>query len=130
IAAGLIEIAGAVAADRNLDGGVDIAWRQAVARSARAVDVDLDGRLAERGEYREVSHALHGAEHRLDLVGSVGQRLQVVAVELDRVLALDAGDRLRDVVLEILREVEFDSRELVLQLTKQLRSQFVLVACI
>ena len=128
VAAGLIEIAGAVAADRDLDGGVDVARRQAVARRTRAVDIDLDGRLAERGEHRKIGDALHGAEHGFDLVGGVGQRLQIVAVELDRVLALDARDRLRDVVLQILREVEFDARELVLQLRQQLRGQFVLVA--
>ena len=60
VAAGLVEVAGAVAADRDLDGGVDIAGRQPVARRPGAIDVDLDGRLAERGEHREIGDALHG----------------------------------------------------------------------
>ena len=64
VAAGLIEIAGAVAADRDLDGGVDIAGRQAVARRTRAIDIDLDGRLAERGEHRKIGDALHGRRAR------------------------------------------------------------------
>ena len=127
VAAGLIEVTGAVAADRDLDRGVDVAGRQAVTRGARAIDVDLDRRLAERGEHREVGDALHGGEHRLDLVGGVGQRLQIVAVELDRVLALHAGDGLRDVVLQILREVELDAGKLVLQLRQQLRGELFLV---
>src|SRR6185436_16692857 len=62
VAAGFIEIPGGIAADRDLDGGVDIAGRQAVARGTRPVDVDLDGRLAQRGEYRKVGDALHRGE--------------------------------------------------------------------
>ena len=119
VAAGLVEIAGAVAADRHLDGCVDIARGQAIARGLGAVDVDLDGGLAERGEHRKIGDALHRRQHRLDLVGGVGQRLQIVAVQLDRVLALHAGDGLRDVVLQILREVELDAGKLVLQLLQQ-----------
>ena len=122
VAAGLVEIAGGIAADRDLDGGVDVARRQPVARGLGAIDVDLDGGLAERGEHREIGDALHGREHRLDLVGGVGQRLQIVAVELDRVLALHAGDRLGDVVLQILREVELDAGKLVLQLLPAIRA--------
>ncbi len=116
VAAGLIEIAGGVAADRDLDGGVDIARREAVARGARTIDIDLDGGLAERGEHRKIGDALYRREDGFDLVGGVGHRLQIVAVQLDRVLALDARDRLRDVVLQILREVEFDAGKFVLQL--------------
>ena len=87
-----------------------------LARRLGAVDVDLDGGLAERGEHRKVGDALHGREHLLDLVGSVGQRLQIIAVELDRVLALHAGHRLGDVVLQILREVELDAGEAIVEL--------------
>ena len=101
--------------------------RQAIARGARAVDVDLDGGLAERGEHRKVGDALHRRQHRLDLVGGVGQRLQVVAEQLDRVLALHAGYGFGDVVLQILREVELDARKFLLQLRQQFRRQVVLV---
>ena len=127
VASRLVEIAGAVAADGDADGGVDIARRQPVARGAGAVDIDLDGGLAERGEYRKIGDALHGRKNRLDLVGGVGERLQVVAVKLDRVLALHAGDGLGDVVLQILREVELDAGKFLLELRQQLRGQFVLV---
>jgi len=88
VAAGLIEIAGAVAADRHLDGGIDIAGGQAVARRLGAIDIDLDGGLAERGEYRQIGDALHGGQHGLDLVGGVAERLQIVAIQLDGVFAL------------------------------------------
>ena len=119
VAAGFVEVAGGIAADRHLDGGVDVAGREAVARRLGAIDVDLDGRLAERGEHRQIGDALHGGQHRLDLVGGVGERLQIVAVQLDRVLALHAGYRFRDVVLQILREVEFDAGKFVLQFCQQ-----------
>src|SRR5262249_236311 len=45
VAAGLVEVTSGIAADRDLDGGVDVAGRQPIARGAGAVDVDLDGRL-------------------------------------------------------------------------------------
>ena len=61
------------------------------------------------------------ANTAFDLVGGVGQRLQIVAEQLDRVLAFDAGDRLGDVVLQILREVELDAGELGLQLLQHFR---------
>ena len=53
----------------------------------------------------------HGAERRLDGVGGLGELREVVAVDLDRVLALHARGRLLDVVLDVLREVELDARE-------------------
>ena len=127
VAAGLIDVAGGIAADRHPDGGVDVARRETVARRAGAIDVDLHGRLAERGEHRKIGDAGHGGEHGLDLVGGVGQRLQIVAEQLDRVLAFDARDRLGDVVLQILREVEFDAGKIGLELAEDLRGERVLV---
>ncbi len=127
VAAGLIEIAGAVASDRSFDRGIDIARRKAVAGGASAVDIDLDRGLAERGENREIGDPLHRRQHGFDLVGGIGERLQVIAVQLDGVLALHAGHRFRDVVLQVLREIELDAGKLVLQLGEQLGCQFVLV---
>ena len=102
ITARLIEIACAIAADRHLDGGVDVARREPIPGGLGAVDVDLDGGLAERGEHRKVSDALNGRKHRFDLVGGIGQRLEIVAVQLDRVLALHARDRFGHIVLQVL----------------------------
>ena len=116
VAAGLIEIAGAVAADRHLDGGIDVARRQPVTGGLGAIDIDLDGGLAERGEHRQIGNPLHGGKHGLDLVGGVGERLEIVAKQLDRVLALHAGYGFGDVVLQVLREIELDAGKLVLQL--------------
>src|ERR1700712_4560125 len=113
VAAGLIEVAGRVAADRHLDGGIDVAGREPVTGGLGPIDIDLDGRLAERGEHREIGDPLHGGKHRLDLVGGVGERLQVVAIQLDRILALYARYGFGNVVLQVLREVELDAGKLV-----------------
>ncbi len=62
VTAGLVEIADAITADRHLDGSVDIAGGKPVTRGLGAVDVDLDGRLPERGEHRKIGDALHGRQ--------------------------------------------------------------------
>ena len=59
----------------------------------------------------EVGDAGHGGDGVLDLVGDLAQRLEVRPVDLDRVLALHARRRLLDVVLDVLREGEFDAGE-------------------
>ncbi len=127
VAAGLVEVAGGVAADRHLDGRVDVARAEAIARGALAIDVDLHGRLAERIENREVGHAAHGGQHRFDLGRGVGDDLEVVAEQLDRILTLHAGDGLGDVVLQILREIELDAWKFGLQRLEHLVGEAVLV---
>ena len=127
VAAGLEQIAGRLSADCHADGRVDVARRQAVARGAGTIDVDLDRRLAERGEHRKIGDAAHGREHRFDLVGRVGKRLQIVAEQLDRVLALHARDRLGHVVLQVLGEVELDAGKIGFELGQDFRRQLVLV---
>ena len=59
VAAVFVEIAGGLAADGRLDGRVDVARREPVARGPGAVDVDPDRRLAERVEHGEVGDARH-----------------------------------------------------------------------
>ena len=48
----------------------------------------------------------------LDLVGQLLELVQVGAEDLDRVVALDAGERLHDVVADVLREVPVDAGHL------------------
>src|SRR3978361_1709514 len=130
VAAGFIEIARGIAADRHLDRGVDIAGGETVAGRLGPVDIDLDGRLAERSKHRQVGDPLHGSEDGLDLVGAIGERLQIVAVQFDRVLALYARDGFGNVVLKVLREIELDARKLLLQLRQHPSRQLILVVTI
>ena len=123
----LVQIARALAADRGLHDGIDVPGRQAIARGADAVDVDADGRLAEGPQHRQIGDARHLGQHRGDGVGGLFQRLQIVAVHLDGILALDAGCRLFDVVLDVLREIELDARELLPQRLGHVLRELVLV---
>src|SRR6266404_2463500 len=127
VAAGFIEITGAVATDRHLDRGIDIPRRQPVTGRARPIDIDLDGGLAKRSEHRQIGNPLYRGKDRLDLVGGVGERLQVVAKQFDRVLPLYSRYGFRNVVLQILREIEFDAGEFILQFPKQSSRQLFLV---
>src|SRR6476660_436054 len=62
VAAGFIEIAGGVAADRHFDGGIDVSGGEAITGGLGAIDIDLDGGLAEGSEYRKIGNALHGGK--------------------------------------------------------------------
>ena len=52
----------------------------------------------------------------LALVRELFQLFQVRPEDLDRVVALDAGERLRHVVADVLREIPVDAGELLAQL--------------
>jgi hypothetical protein len=97
VAAVLVEVARRLAADRRLDGGVDVARREAIARGAGAVDVDAHRRLAQRIEHGEVGDPRHRLHRVSDPRRGLLEQLKIVAEELDRVLAFDAGRRLLDV---------------------------------
>ena len=75
---------------------------------------------------KKKSHERTDINKRFNLIGRVGQGTQVVAVELDRILALHAGNRFGNVVLQVLREVEFHAREIALQLREDFFREFVL----
>src|SRR5208282_562204 len=122
-----VKVTRGLAAYGCLDGGVDVARRETVARGTRPVDVDPHRGLAERLQHREVGNTWHRLHHALDLLGGLRQRFEIVAVELYRVLALDTGCRLFDVILDVLGEVEIDPRKLLLQGPGHLFGQLVLV---
>ncbi len=127
VTAGLIKVAGGLAADRRLHRGVDVAGGEAVAGGLGAVDVDADGRLAERGRHGEVGDAGHGRNGVPDLVRHLGQGLEIGAVDLDGILALHARRCLLDVVLDVLREGELDAGESLLQGVVHLGGELFLV---
>ena len=115
IAACLVKAAGCLTSDRRLNRGVDVTRQQAITRSPNSVDVDADRRLTQRGQHREIGDAWHRCHDVLDLVGGSFKHFEIAAVQLHRVLALDAGGGFFDVVLDILGEVEIDARETGLQ---------------
>ena len=62
----------------------------------------------------------------LDLGGEVFQNILVGADDLDRIGAFDAGERLLDIVLDVLGEIEDHPRQLVGKFLLQLIDQLVL----
>ena len=110
----LVDACHLLAADRRLHHGVDVADREAVARRLGAVDPHHEVGLAEQVERRRIGDARHLGELVLHRVGQPLQLGEIAAENLHRVLALHAGHRLLDVVLDVLREVEVDAEELAL----------------
>src|SRR5262245_33424867 len=104
VAAGLVEIARDLAADRGLDGGVDVAGREVVARRTFAIDIDADGRLTQERRQRDVGDAGNRFQHAPDVGGDLLQRLQIRATDLDGVFGVYARGRLLHVVLDVLGE--------------------------
>src|SRR5450830_1510781 len=120
IAARFEKIARRIAANGDANGRVNVARSEAISRGARSIDVNLQRRLTERRKYREVGDSPHGGEHVFNSVRGVREFLEAIAIQLDRILAFHARYGFRDVVLKILREIEFDSRKIVLQLLEHL----------
>src|SRR5262249_36180468 len=85
--------------------------RERVTRSGFAVDVDAERRLTQRSEHRKICHTADFAHRGFDLLRSFRQHDDVVADELDRVLAFDPGYSLLDIVLDVLREVKVEARK-------------------
>src|SRR6266851_795277 len=99
------------ASDGCLHRGVDVTRKDAVPRGFGAIDLDDERRLSAHLEDAHVCDTGNRLHRLLDLAGEAGERVEVVAEELERVLSLHARHRLFDVVLNVLREVEFDARE-------------------
>ena len=87
----------------------------------------LDGRLTDRIEDGEIGDPRHRLHHLLDLAGSLFDCVEIVAVQLDRVLALHTRGRLFDIVLDVLREVEIDPGKFGRQRIIDLLGQLLLV---
>src|SRR5262249_36030215 len=126
IASLLIEIARGLPADGGLNRRIDVTGRQPITCGGLAVDIDTQGRLAERGEDCEIGYTAYLAHRGFDLVRGLRQHDDVVADQLDRVLAFDAGYSFLDIVLDVLREVEVDAWKLRLQSFVDLLDELVL----
>ncbi len=77
-------------------------------------------------KYSEVGDALHFCHFGHHLGRELFQHLKVWSDNLDRIGALDARQGLFDVVLDVLREIEADARQLVAEFLLQLFGQRLL----
>ena len=113
-------------ADRGLNHRIDIAGRQPEARGFQPVDFDIDRGLPHRVEHRQVGNALDAGHDRFDLIRRLLDCIEVVAVDLDRVLPLHARRSLFDVVFDVLRKFEGDPGEWGRQIIADLLGQLFL----
>jgi len=102
VASLLVKIARGLAADGGLNRRIDVTGRQPITCGCLPVDIDAQRRLTQGGEDREIGHAAYLAHRGFDLVRGLRQHDNVVADQLDRVLAFDTGYSLLDVVLDVL----------------------------
>ena len=113
-------------AHRRLDDRVHVAGIEAVARRLGAIHLDIQVRLPQDREDAQVGDAADLAHLIPDLRGQLLQHFEIGTDDLDRIGAFDPRDRLLDVVLDVLGEVEDDSRQLALELRLNLLGQFLL----
>src|SRR5258706_5581680 len=109
VAALFISIACRLSTNRCLNRGINIPGSKTIVPGGETVDVNANGRLTHRTEYRKISDAGYSLHNCFDPLGGLCERLKIAAKKLDRVLALDPGNRFLNVVLDVLREVEFDA---------------------
>jgi len=102
VASFLVEVACGLAADGGLNRRIDVTGRQPITGGCLPIDIDAQRRLAERCEDRKIGHTAYFAHRVFDFLRGFRQRDNVVADQLDRVLAFDAGYGLLDIVLDVL----------------------------
>ena len=113
------------AAERRLYYGIDVARVEAVAGRLCAIHFDIQVRLSLDVENTEIGDAPDLRHLVLNLKGQVFQNVLVVADDLDRVGAFDAGKCLLDIVLDVLGKVEAHPRQFIGKFVLDLSNQLV-----
>ena len=114
-------------ADRSLDHGIDVTHQEAVARGLGAIDPNNQIGLTEQIETGGIGDAADLGEFGFHRFGQPLQFDQVLAEDLDRVLAFDAGDGFLNIVLDVLREIEVDADEFAVEPLAHLLDHLLLV---
>ncbi len=114
------------APQRRLDRRVDVAGIEAIARRLFTIHRDVEIRLPEDVKDPEIGHAPDLLHFMFDLLGDPLLNCQIWTDDLDRICALDAGQRLLDVVLNVLREIKGRAGHRVGEFLLKLLGQFVL----
>src|SRR5215210_8388309 len=116
-----------LAADSSLDHGIDVTDQEAVARGLGAIDPNNQIGLTEQIETGGIGDAADLRKFALHRFGQPLQFDQVLAENLDRVLAFDAGHGFLNIVLDVLREIEVDADEFAVEPLAQLLDHLLLV---
>jgi len=113
-------------AHRRLDSGVDVANSESETRRHGAVDANVEIWLSDHMEHAKILDAWNAVDDPHHLLGQPFENVEIGADDLDRIGAFDARQRLLDIVLYVLREIEIDSRKLLLELLFDLLGQLFL----
>jgi hypothetical protein len=92
-------------------------------RAAFSRSIDDQIGLTEQVEAARVGHARHGRDLALEDFRQAFQLAEIAAEDLDRILALHARDRLLDIVLDVLGEIEVHPDEFAPQVLAHLLDQ-------
>src|SRR5260370_5528584 len=112
-------------ANRRLHDGADVADIDPIARARRTVRRDLQIRLPERAQHDRIDNPTHSSERFLDVIGDTLVGRQIRSENFDRVFTgFDPGDRLVDIVFDILRVAEAHPRKLRGKLVVDLLDEF------
>src|SRR5262249_59563275 len=93
------------------DDGVNVGHAYAPNLALVGIHPELQVGLPLDAEYEHVFQTLDGLQTALDLAGQLFEDVQVGPDDLDRVIALDAGQGFHDVVANVLREVPVHARD-------------------
>ena len=113
-------------AQRRLHDTVDVVDAEPVARRLGAIDPDVQIRLAEHPERAEIGNALHLRHFAHGRLRDLLEGREVRPDDLDRIGAFDPRQPFLDVVLDVLREIEIDADELVVEFGLQFVDQLFL----
>src|SRR5579883_675219 len=94
----LQDLADGIAADRGLDCILNVGDVDLVSRGGVAVHDQIQIRLPENAQQREILDSRYGAHDTDDPFAFAFEHVQVLAVDFDRKLSLDAADGLFDIV--------------------------------
>jgi len=100
----------------RLNDRVDISGVETIAGGFGAIYFDVQIGLPQYREDAKVADAAHLVHLIADLLGQLRQDFEIGADDFDRIDAFDARDSFFDVVLNVLREIEDDSGQLVVEL--------------
>ena len=116
----------------SLNDGVDVTGIEAITRRFLAIDLNIQVRLPLDVKNAQISNAPHLLHLVLDLKGKPLQDLLVVTEDFHRIGAFDAGKRLLDVVLDVLREIKHHPGQFLAKFLLQslIKSSFVNLAAI